>query len=71
MLKRKKLIRFGDVIIMDKGFYGYKTIGIRYGIPLIIPKRNFRLEKLKGMLSYPLTVFNSKNVDKKKKRYKS
>jgi len=73
MLKRKKLIRFGDAIIMDRGFYGYKNhlIGIRYGIvPLIIPKRNFRLEKLKGMLSYPLTVFNSKNVDKEKKRYK-
>jgi len=26
MLKRKKLIRFGDAIIMDRGFYGYKTI---------------------------------------------
>jgi len=25
MLKRKKLIRFGDAIIMDRGFYRYKN----------------------------------------------
>lgn len=73
MLKRRKLIRFGDAIIMDRGFYAYKNylIGIRYGIvPLIIPKKNFRFEKLRGMLSYPLTVFCSKNVEKEKKRYR-
>jgi len=41
MLKRRKLIRFGDSIII-KGFYAYKNylIGIRYGvIPLIIQKK--------------------------------
>ena len=73
MLKRRKLIRFGDAIIMDRGFYAYKNylIGIRYGVvPLIIPREKFRLEKLKGMISYPLTVFNSKNVEKEKKRYR-
>ena len=67
------LIRFGDAIIMDRGFYAYKNylIGIRYGVvPLIIPREKFRLEKLKGMISYPLTVFNSKNVEKEKKRYR-
>jgi len=25
MLKRRKLMRFGDAIIMDRGFYGYKN----------------------------------------------
>jgi len=52
MLKRKKLIRFGDSIIMDRGFYAYKNyLRIRYGVvPLIIPKKNFRLEKLEGLL---------------------
>ncbi len=73
MLKKRKLIRFGDAIIMDKGFYAYRNylIGIRYSIvPLVIPKKNFSLEKLKGMLSYPLTVFCSKNVEKEKKRYR-
>jgi len=72
MLKRRKLIRFGDAIIME-GFYAYKNylIGIRYGtIPLIIPKKNFRFERLKGLISYPLFVFNSKNVEKERKRYR-
>jgi len=73
MLKRRKLIRFRDVIIMDRGFYAYKNclIGIRYGIiPLIIPKKNFRFNRLEGLLSYPLFIFNSKNVEKEKKRYR-
>ncbi len=73
MLKRKRLIRFGDSILMDRGFYAYKNylIGIRYGIvPLIIPRKNFRLEKLEGMISYPLFIFNSKNVEKEKRRYR-
>ena len=72
LLKRRKLIRFGDSIIIE-GFYAYKNylIGIRYGvIPLIIPKKNFRFERLKGLISYPLFIFNSKNVEKEKKRYK-
>jgi len=49
MLKRKKLIRFGDAIIIE-GFYAYKNylIGIRYGIiPLIIQKTS-GLKDLKG-----------------------
>ena len=71
MLK-KKLIRFGDAIIIE-GFYSYKNylIGIRYGtIPLIIPKKNFMFERPRGLISYPLFIFNSKNVEKEKKRYK-
>lgn len=73
MLKRRKLIRFGDSILMDKGFYGYRNylIGIKHGIaPLIFPKKNFRLEKLKGMLSYPLNIFCSKKVKKEKMKYR-
>ena len=72
MLKRRKLIRFGDAIIIE-GFYSYKNylIGIRYGIiSLIIPKKNFRFERLKGLISYPLFIFNSKNVGKEKERYR-
>ena len=72
LLKRRKLIRFGDAIIIE-GFYAYKNylIGIRYGvIPLIIPKKNFRFERLKGLISYPLFIFNSKNVEEEKKRYR-
>jgi hypothetical protein len=73
MLKRRKLIRFGDAIIMDRGFYAYKNylIGIRYGIvPLIIPREKFRFGRLEGLLSYPLFIFNSKNVEKEKRKYR-
>ena len=72
LLKRRKLIRFGDAIIIE-GFYAYKNylIGIRYGVvPLIIPKKNFRFNRLEGLISYPLFIFNSKNVEKEKKRYR-
>jgi len=72
MLKRRRLIRFGDAILMDRGFYAYKNylIGIRFGmVPLILPKKHFRFERLEGLISYPLFIFNSKNVEKEKKRY--
>ncbi len=71
MLKRRRLIRFGDSIIMDRGFYAYRNylIGITHGIvPLIIPKKNFRFE-LEGLVSYPLFIFNPKNVEKERNRY--
>ena len=58
---------------MDKGFYAYKNylIGIRYGIvPLILPRKNFRFGKLEGLVSYPLFIFNSKNVEKEKRKYR-
>ena len=65
ILKRRKLIRFGDAIIMDRGFYAYKNclIGIRYGIiPLIIPKKNFRFERLKGLISYLFDKLSSFHI---------
>jgi len=73
VLKRKRLIRFGDAIVMDRGFYAYKNylIGIRYGIvPLILPKKYFRYGRLEGLISYPLFIFNSKNVEKEKRKYR-
>ena len=73
MLKRRRLIRFGDAILMDRGFYAYKNylIGIRYGIvPLILPKKYFRQRRLEGLISYPLFIFYSKNIEKEKKRYR-
>ena len=50
MLKRRKLIRFRDAIIIE-GFYAYKNylIGIRYGVvTLIILGEKFRFDRLKG-----------------------
>ncbi len=38
-------------------------------MPLIIPRKNFRLDKLEGLISYPLFIFNSK-VEEEKRRYR-
>jgi len=60
-LKRRRMTRRSDVVIMDKGFYAYKNylIGINeYRIaPLIFLRKNFDIDRLNGMLSYPLSVF--------------
>jgi len=54
-LKRRGIARDGDTIISDKGYYGYRnyTMGIsRFKvIPVIFPEKNFKMEKLMGMLS--------------------
>jgi len=44
MLKRGKLISFGDVIIMDRRFHSYKNyLRIRYDVaPLIISREKWR-----------------------------
>lgn len=69
-LKRRRIARNGDTIILDKGYYGYKNyvLGIsRFKIiPLIFSKINFKMEKLMGMLSYPLSIFNRSNPEKEK-----
>ena len=39
-------------------------------VPLIIPRKDFSLERLEGLISYPLFIFNSKNVEREKRRYK-
>jgi len=73
-LKRRRIIRKGDIVIMDKGFYAYKNylIGITYRVvPLIFPRSNFDIGRLDGLLSYPLDIFGSKNLNEEKRRFKS
>ena len=54
-LKRRRIARDGDTIIFDKGYYGYKNYAMviyRFKvIPVIFPRKNFKMEKLIGMLS--------------------
>ena len=60
-LQKRRIIRKGDIIIFDKGYYSYKNyqLGIsKYKIvPFIFPKDNFDKTKLNDQLSYPLQVF--------------
>ena len=60
---------------MDKGFYAYRNylIGIKEYriIPLIFPRSNFDFERLDGMLSYPLSIFDSKSLDEEMRMVKA
>lgn len=71
-MKRRRIIRKGDAILFDKGYYKYENyqIGIsKYKIvPLIFPKENFKLRKLDDKLTYPLHVFKDKKTEKRSKK---
>jgi len=74
-LQKRRIIRKGDTIIFDRGYYKYENyqIGIsKYKIvPLIFPKENFKIRKLNDKLTYPLRVFKDKKTEtKSKKLYK-
>ena len=62
-LKRRGLIKYGDKLYFDKGYFSKENyqIGINtYNIiPIIFPKGNFDINRIKGELSYPLDVYNS------------
>jgi len=64
-LKRRRRARDGDTIICDKGYSRYKNclLGIaRFKvIPVIFTKSNFKMERLSGILSYPLSIFSKTN----------
>lgn len=73
-LLRRRVLRRGDILVLDKGFFDYHHYveGIsRYGIvPLIFPKKGFDLDRLLGMISYPLELFTLKPGQiKEKKRF--
>ena len=75
ILRRKKIIRRGDRILFDRGYYSYQNYKLalqKYKvIPLILIKEKFDKKKLKDMLSFPLEVFKNKkkNIKKAKRQY--
>ena len=73
-LKRRRIARNGDTIILDKGYYGYRNYGLGISrfkvISVIFPRKNFKMGKLMAMLSYPLSIFNRSNPEKEKEFYK-
>ena len=73
-LQKRRIIRKGDILIFDKGYYSYKNyqIGIsKYKIvPFIFPKEKFNKTRLDDTLTYPLAVFNkTKKILKEKRLY--
>jgi len=72
-LKRRRILGRGDIVIFDRGFYAYRNylIGIGYRVvPLIFPRDSFNLNKLDGLMSYPLYLFDSKNLVKEKEVFR-
>ena len=74
-LKRKRIVKAGDVIYADRGYYSYDNyvISVREFkvIPLIFPRKNCNFKKLLNMLRYPLKIFDSKrNTQREIKFYK-
>ena len=75
ILRRKKIIRRGDRILFDRGYYSYQNYKLalqKYKvIPLILIKEKFDKKKLEDMLSFPLEVFKNKkkNIKKAKRQY--
>ena len=71
-LQKRRIIKKWDILIFDKGYYSYTNyqLGIsKYKIvPFIFPKDNFKPQKLKDQLSYPLNVFKVKKQNKTSKK---
>jgi hypothetical protein len=74
-LKRRRIIKAGDVIYADRGYYSYENyvISVREFrlVPLIFPRKNCNFKKLFNMLRYPLKIFDSRrDTEKEIKIYK-
>ena len=70
--KKRRIIKRKDIILFNRGYYGYKNyqIGInKYKIiPTIFPKQSYSEEKLKGQMSYPMEVFSRNKKAKNLKK---
>ena len=74
-LKRRRIMKAGDIIYADRGYYSYENyvISIRDFkiVPLIFPRKNCNFKKLFNMLRYPLKIFDlRRNTEKEIKFYK-
>jgi len=74
ILQKKKIIRKGDRILMDRGYYAYDNYKIAlqkfHVIPLILTRNKFNKIKLENILDFPLHLFHAKsNLKKVKKEY--
>lgn len=73
-LQRRRVIRIGDTVVCDKGYYAYANYvqGIfRFNVvPLILTKKNFSLQKLLGKFVYPLSIFGRSDTADRIRRYR-
>ncbi|MFY1112563.1 MAG: transposase [Methanosarcinaceae archaeon] len=68
-LKRRRILKTGDVVYADRGYYSYDNYVVSIKkfriVPLIFPRKNCNFEKLFSMLNYPLKIFDPKRDTKK------
>jgi hypothetical protein len=68
-LKRRRILKKGDLILADKGYFSFKNY--RTGlmdykiVPLIRPKKNTRKDRVFSQFNYPLELYKKKNPLKK------
>ncbi len=71
-LQRRRILKPGDIVCFDKGYYSYNNyvMGIAKFkiIPIIFPRKNCDYNRLFDMLSYPLQIFDSKKDTEMEKR---
>lgn len=74
-LKRRRIIRIGDIVVFDKGYYSYDNYvqGIfEFNIvPLIFSKKKFSISKLMRKCVYPLWIFGRSDTKILMKRFAS
>ncbi|GAA5819269.1 MAG: Pseudogene of transposase [Methanobrevibacter sp. CfCl-M3] len=67
-LKRRRIIRKGDSLYFDKGYFSKQNYEIAINIykssPLIFPRGKNVINKVIDYISYPLDCFDMKNNDK-------
>jgi hypothetical protein len=73
-LKNRRIIRVGDKVVLDKGYFSSKNyqIGVlRYKIiPIIFPRNNYKITKAFSRICYPLGVYSRHDGKKIKDIYK-
>lgn len=71
-LRNRRLIRNGDTLIFDKGYYSYENYinGILNHkiVPIIFPKKYFKIERVLKELNYPLSSFKGSKIIKNVKK---
>ena len=72
-MKRRRIIRNGDTVIFDKGYFStrnYQLGVLKYRtIPVIFPRNNFDISKAFSKMCYPLSLYSRHDLKNTKHEY--
>ncbi|MFQ5821455.1 MAG: transposase, partial [Candidatus Heimdallarchaeota archaeon] len=73
-LKRRRLARNGDLMVLDKGYFSYanymKGVAQYKIVPGIFPKINTPREKILSQMAYPLTSYSRSGNARRRALYR-